>query len=276
MLAKNRLNYSRLICAPVLPLQSLRDDAELSGVFHPLAGMCDATRADLVADHFLFKQGDRFLEAAGANRDWPEGRAVWFNRHKTALVWGAFGFAVSACAACLARMYLTHACSNAFLFSALPTPIIRGMWGAVNEEDQLRIISMQPGGDVRAVFVRLVRLLGALERTLPFAFHARYGAVSSCPTNLGTAMRASVHVRLPHLAQRPDVLQRLCSTYRLSIRGTHGEHSDAVGGVFDISNTQRLGLTEVEAVTLMCVGVRALIDEDAALAARLAQPAALL
>jgi hypothetical protein len=251
-------------------LQSLRDDAELSGVFHPLAGMCDATRADLVADHFLFKQGDRFLEAAGANRDWPEGRAVWFNRHKTALVWGAFSFAGVSLCACLARLYAFF--SRMLVLCLTPTVI----WGAVNEEDQLRIISMQPGGDVRAVFVRLVRLLGALERTLPFAFHARYGAVSSCPTNLGTAMRASVHVRLPHLAQRPDVLQRLCSTYRLSIRGTHGEHSDAVGGVFDISNTQRLGLTEVEAVTLMCVGVRALIDEDAALAARLAQPAALL
>jgi iron complex outermembrane receptor protein len=52
--------------------------------------------------------------------------------------------------------------------------------------------------------------------------------------------------------------------------------SDAVGGVFDISNTQRLGLTEVEAVALMCAGVRVLIDEDAALAARMAQPAALL
>ncbi len=242
---------------------ALRDDDDLSGVFHPLAGMDDATRAALVADHFLFKQGDRFLEAAGANRDWPEGRAVWFNRNKTALVWGAF-IIFASCPRMILSVLCFH-CANT-LFCEL----------SVNEEDQLRIISMQPGGDVRAVFERLVRLLRALERSLAFAHHARYGAVSSCPTNLGTAMRASVHVRLPHLAQRPEALHRLCAAHRLSIRGTHGEHSDAVGGVFDISNTQRLGLTEVEAVALMCAGVRVLIDEDATLAARLAQPAALL
>ena len=204
---------------------ALHSDAELGGgAFHPLEGMADATRAQLVADHFLFKQVDRFLEACGGNRDWPEGRAIWFNHHKTALVW-------------------------------------------INEEDQLRIISMQPGGDVRAVFGRLVRLLNALEQSLDFAYHERYGAVSSCPTNLGTAMRASVLVCLPHLAQHPELFHRMCVELKLSVRGTNGEHSDAVGGVFDISNTQRLGLTEVEAVTLMCAGVRVLLAEDARLAA---------
>lgn len=194
-------------------------DGDLRGSFYTIEGMDEETRARLVADHYLFKQGDRFLEAAGANRDWPEGRGIFHNDAKTALVW-------------------------------------------VNEEDQLRIISMEKGGDVQSVFGRLSRLVGALERELPFAYHESYGAVSSCPTNLGTAMRASVHVRLPNLAARQDLFKEICATNKLSIRGIHGEHSESEGGVYDISNTQRLGLSEVQAVTLMYEGVKRLIEED--------------
>ena len=196
---------------------------DLAGEFYPLEGMDESTRQQLVNDHFLFKQGDRFLEAAGANRDWPEGRGIFHNADKTALVW-------------------------------------------VNEEDQLRIISMQKGGDVRAVFDRLARLVSALETRLPFAMHPRYGAVSSCPTNLGTAMRASVHVKLPNLGASQDLFQELAATNKLSIRGINGEHSDSEGGVYDISNKQRLGLSEVDAVRLMYEGVQRLLEEDRKLA----------
>jgi creatine kinase/arginine kinase len=202
-------------------LQTLSGD--LRGDFFEIDGMDEAVRARLVADHFLFKQGDRFLASAGANRDWPEGRGIFHNADKTALVW-------------------------------------------VNEEDQLRIIAMEKGGGVRSVFERLSRLVGALEARLPFAYHEKYGAVSSCPTNLGTAMRASVHVRLPNLGMRQDLFKEVCSECRLSIRGIHGEHSESSDGVYDISNTQRLGLSEVEAVSLMYQGVKRLIEEDRLLA----------
>merc|ERR1711948_166761 len=73
----------------------------------------------------------------------------------------------------------------------------------VNEEDQLRIISMQKGGDVRAVFDRLARGIKAVgdsvkaESGKDFMLDPKYGYVHSCPTNLGTGMRASVHVDLP-------------------------------------------------------------------------------
>merc|ERR1712183_109489 len=73
----------------------------------------------------------------------------------------------------------------------------------VNEEDQLRIISMQGGGDVRAVFDRLARGIKAVRDSVKaesgrdFMLDPKYGYVHSCPTNLGTGMRASVHVDLP-------------------------------------------------------------------------------
>jgi len=78
---------------------------DLKGTFYPLDGMSKETQKKLIEDHFLFKEGDRFLEACNLNRDWPSGRGIFHNNDKTFLVW-------------------------------------------VNEEDQLRIISMQPGANI--------------------------------------------------------------------------------------------------------------------------------
>jgi len=60
---------------------------ELAGRYYSLATMSESDRKQLVEDHFLFKQGDRYLEAVGLNRDWPEGRGIFHNNDKTFLVW---------------------------------------------------------------------------------------------------------------------------------------------------------------------------------------------
>ena len=132
---------------------------ELAGKFYSLGSMSDADRNQLIADHFLFKEGDRFLEACGLNRNWPEGRGIFHNNDKTFLVW-------------------------------------------VNEEDQLRIISMQPGADIGAVFTRLSKAASEIERVARFAHDDHLGYITSCPTNLGTALRASVHIALPKLGAK--------------------------------------------------------------------------
>ncbi len=205
----------RIVEATVVrALASLEGD--LSGRYYPLYEMDHATKERLIANHFLFKEGDRFLEAAGLNRDWPDARGIFHNENKTFLVW-------------------------------------------VNEEDQLRIISMQPGADLEEVFARLARALGELERRLTFARSERLGYLTSCPTNLGTAMRASVHVRLPRLPE--EKIKAIAGDHGLQVRGTHGEHSDAEGDVYDVSNKRRLGITEVEAVRQLSAGVRALLAE---------------
>lgn len=192
---------------------------ELAGQYFPLKGMSETDRAQLVEDHFLFKAGDRFLEAAGLNRDWPEGRGIFHNRAKTFLVW-------------------------------------------VNEEDQLRIISMQKGGDIKAVFTRLANAVNTLEERLSFLYSNHLGYLTSCPTNLGTAMRASVHIKLPHLLKNKSQLEAIAKQYHLQIRGIHGEHSDSEGGVCDVSNRRRLGVTEVQCVQDMYNGVVKLIDAE--------------
>jgi len=115
-----------------------------------------AVQKQLIEDHFLFKEGDRFLETCGLNREWPEGRGIYHNDAKTFLVW-------------------------------------------INEEDQLRIISMQQGADIGEVFSRLSRAATEIEKVAEFSHSETLGYITSCPTNLGTALRASVHIHLPHL-----------------------------------------------------------------------------
>lgn len=69
----------------------------------------------------------------------------------------------------------------------------------VNEEDQLRIISMQMGADIKQVFDRLSRAASQIEARARFLHNDHVGYITSCPTNLGTALRASVHIHLPNL-----------------------------------------------------------------------------
>jgi len=195
---------------------------ELAGNYYPLLGMSKEVQNNLIKNHFLFKEGDRFLDAAGLNREWPRGRGIYHNNDKTFLVW-------------------------------------------VNEEDELRIISMQQGGDIKEVFTRLVNAIDSIETKVPFSYSEHLGYITSCPTNLGTAMRASVHIALPNLAKDMDAFKAITDKHHLQIRGIHGEHSESEGGVYDISNRRRLGITEVEAVQDMYNGVVALIAAEIAL-----------
>ena len=129
----------------------------------------------------------------------------------------------------------------------------------VNEEDEMRIISMQPGGDVGAVFARLSEGVAALEKKLDFIFDDQRGYIASCPSNIGTGMRASVHINLP-LASKDPRMKAICDELYLQPRGAHGEHSEAgAGGVFDISPYKRLGLTEVECAQALHQGASRLI-----------------
>merc|ERR1712029_486676 len=202
---------------------------DLAGSYFPLTGMSEEVRQQLVDDHFLFMSGDPNLKVAGMERDRPEGRGIFHNADKTFLVW-------------------------------------------VNEEDQLRIISMQKGGDVKEVFDRLARGIKAVEDSVKkesghdFMLDKRYGYIHACPTNLGTGMRASVHIDLPGWTKLgPKVLAARCEELHLQPRGTRGESGGQTGVTYDISNKHRLGYSEVQLVQKMIDGVNTLYKEDVAL-----------
>merc|ERR1712134_39415 len=199
---------------------------DLAGKYYPLTGMDEAVRQQLVDDHFLFVSGDRNLTVAGMERDWPEGRGIFHNAAKTFLLW-------------------------------------------VNEEDQLRIISMEKGGDVKGVFSRLARGIKAVGDSVKaecgkdFALSEQYGYIHSCPTNLGTGMRASVHVALPGWTKEGvDKLKARCEALAVQPRGTRGESGGQTGCTYDISNKHRLGYSEVQLVQVMIDAVNTLYKED--------------
>jgi arginine kinase len=135
----------------------------------------------------------------------------------------------------------------------------------VNEEDQLRIISMQNGSDIGQVFDRLCRATEIIEKELDFAHDNHLGFVTSCPTNLGTAMRASVHVKLMKLSKDQSQFNAVADKYFVQIRGAHGEHTETDDGIFDISNKRRLGRSECALVQDMYDGVCALIAAEKAM-----------
>ncbi|XP_016973147.1 arginine kinase [Drosophila rhopaloa] len=131
-----------------------------------------------------------------------------------------------------------------------------------NEEDHIRIISMEKGGDLGRVYDRMAWGEEALGKHIEFNRDERLGFLTFCPTNLGTSIRASVHIKLPSLMDQPEELKKLAEKYRLQIRGTTGEHTEAVGGVHDISNQRRLGLTEYEVIKEMHEGIKGLIEAE--------------
>ena len=135
----------------------------------------------------------------------------------------------------------------------------------VNEEDQLRIISMQKGADLFAVFDRLCRAAAHIEKVATFARDDHLGYITSCPTNLGTALRASVHIRLPKLSKKKDEFQAIADKYYVQIRGIHGEHTESAEPIFDISNRRRLGKSEASLVQDMYDGVKAMIAKEKSL-----------
>jgi len=139
----------------------------------------------------------------------------------------------------------------------------------VGEEDHLRIMAMQHGGNLKALFERLRNGLERLRDLLPaFATSPCYGNVTSCPTNLGAGMRASLHMRLPRLTSNGrDLthLKRQAKALGLAVRGAGGEHSDAgEDGLVDISPSARLGVTEMEIMRRLYDGAAALWAMEAA------------
>ena len=129
----------------------------------------------------------------------------------------------------------------------------------INEEDHLRIISMDDHGDMGETFNRLCQGLDLMEARLSFARDLKLGYLAACPSNIGTGMRAGVHIRLPRLFKHPDLLAAEARQLNLQVRGTRGEKTRVEKAIFDISNEKRLGITEKECVQTLYHGICRLI-----------------
>ncbi|MEO0922422.1 MAG: arginine kinase, partial [Pseudomonadota bacterium] len=137
----------------------------------------------------------------------------------------------------------------------------------VGEEDHLRIMCMEKGTILNKVFDRLKTALDVVSgiQGLSFATSDTYGVVTSCPTNLGTGMRASVHIQLPNLtADGTDKrAKQIAKPLGLSVRGTGGEHTPiGSDGTVDISPSARFCITEAEIIAALYKGLSLLKAEE--------------
>jgi creatine kinase len=177
----------------------------------------------------LFQEPDStLLLASGMARHWPDGRGVFHNDLNNLFVW-------------------------------------------VGEEDHLRIVSMQgsrdeptaKGKDIKEVSARFITACDEVKKVLEaegagFMHNDHLGFVLTCPSNLGTGLRAGTMVMLPKVSGRED-WKKLCGKMGLQARGTGGVDSASTGGTWDVSNADRVGKGEVDLVNTLIEGAAQLV-----------------
>jgi len=237
---------------PVIAFQERRDlealavkglmnmTGDLKGDYFPLNGsksyppkpngMTEADEESLRSAGNLFQEPDStLLLASGMGRHWPDGRGVYHNNDKTLFVW-------------------------------------------VGEEDHLRIVSMQGsrsgpsavGKNIKAVVAMFIRACDEVQKVLKsegkdFMHNDHLGWVLTCPSNLGTGLRAGTLVVLEKLSARPD-FKAFTGKMKLQCRGTGGVDSASTGGTWDVSNADRIGKGEVDLVNTLIEGAAKLVQ----------------
>lgn len=134
----------------------------------------------------------------------------------------------------------------------------------INEEDHLRIQIFNSGLDLVNTLNLAIEVDQKLEKILDFAKNKNYGYVTSCPSNCGTGMRASVMVYLPALSKTGNITKILeaISNFGMNIRGVYGENSQFSGDMYQISNKQTLGITEQEIIQNLNVIVDKIVKQE--------------
>ena len=134
----------------------------------------------------------------------------------------------------------------------------------IGEEDHLRIQVFSSGLNLENTLNLAIELDEKIGDTLGYAISKKYGYLTSCPSNVGTGIRASVMVHLPALAKTRNTMKVLdaVSNFGINIRGVYGENTQSTGDMYQISNKQTLGMTEKEIVQNLKVIVEKIISQE--------------
>jgi len=116
----------------------------------------------------------------------------------------------------------------------------------INEEDHLRAACFQPGLNLDGGWTEMNRLDDDMSKILPISFDPELGFITACPTNMGTALRASCLMHLPALALTGRIQQVMQDLEQAGLvaRGFYGEGTSALGDLFQISNATTMGRSE--------------------------------
>lgn len=134
----------------------------------------------------------------------------------------------------------------------------------INEEDHLRLQALSSGFQLAEAWGLADAADDELDPALDFAFNEEIGYLTSCPTNAGTGLRASVLIHLPALVLMEEIQKVLKSIMQvgLNVRGLYGEHSEVMGNLFQISNQTTLGRSERDSIESLERVTRQIIETE--------------
>jgi len=147
-------------------------------------------------------------------------------------------------------LFEQHLISNNLLDNKINSQIVARKDNKIvvmlGEEDHIRIQSLRTGFDLETAFAEAKKIDADIVKDHSIAWRKDFGFLTSCPTNLGTGMRASVMIFLPALTitGQMDLIIEQLSNQRLTVRGVYGEGSEAQGYMYQISNQACFGMTE--------------------------------
>jgi protein arginine kinase len=134
----------------------------------------------------------------------------------------------------------------------------------VNEEDHIRIQTISAGDGLDESLELADYMDDFIEQKLEYAFHTEYGYLTACPTNAGTGLRASYMIHLPIL-EKTNQLNNLLpaiSKFGITLRGIHGEGTESMGGIYQISNQVTLGKSEPEIIHALKNVTKNIIEKE--------------
>ena len=148
-----------------------------------------------------------------------------------------------------------HILSHEFIKDNLPKGLLisesENISIMINEEDHVRIQSIEPGKNLTDAYKTAVQIDDLIEERIEFAFHTDYGYLTSCPTNTGTGLRASYMIHLPCL-DKSDTIKTLLphiAKFGVTLRGTYGEGTAPMGSIYQISNQTTMGKSEEDIIS---------------------------
>ena len=134
----------------------------------------------------------------------------------------------------------------------------------INEEDHIRLQVFNCGLDLEGTYNLAKELDKKIENIFNIAKSKKYGYLTSCPTNVGTGIRASVMVHLPGLTKTGNIRKILESinSFGMNIRGVYGEKSEVSGDMYQISNKVTLGISEEKIVKNLRAITEKIIEQE--------------
>ena len=134
----------------------------------------------------------------------------------------------------------------------------------INEEDHIRIQVLKSGMDLYSALEEANKIDDSVEKHFNYAFDEQYGYLTSCPSNVGTGMRASYMIHLPSLesAGKIKYITEAISKFGLTLRGIYGEGTKPEAAIYQISNQITLGYTEEEIIDNLEGVVNQVIEQE--------------